>query len=250
VIDLHTHVLPGLDDGAADAEEAVAMCRAAAAEGIAALAATPHVREDYPTAPDRIAAGVLELRQAAGDVIRILPGAELALEELSRPAEELREFGLGGNPGYVLVETPYVGWPLDIRDRFSDLHAVSIVPVLAHPERNLDVQLRPTLLRPLVEDGALVQLTAASVDGRQGRAAEKCARELLDQRLAHLLASDAHRPSIRAIGLAAAVDALGDAALAQWLTSDVPTAIVERRAIPPRPRRTRRRWFSLPSRER
>lgn len=250
MIDLHTHVLPGLDDGAADIEEAVALCRAAAAEGITALAATPHVRDDYPTTPKQISQRLAELREAVGEVIRVLPGAELALDELQRPADELARFALAGNPRYLLVETPYVGWPLNIRSLFSDLRAVGIVPVLAHPERNLDVQLRPQLLEPLVADGMLIQLTAASVDGRHGRAAANCARDLLERRLAHLLASDAHGPSIRAIGFAAAVDELQDAALAQWLTVDVPGSIVEHRPLPPRPDRSRRRWFTFPARER
>ena len=250
MIDLHTHVLPGLDDGAADIEEAVALCQAAAAEGITALAATPHVRDDYPTTPKQISKGLEKLREAVGDVIRLLPGAELALDELHRPADELRRFALAGNPSYLLVETPYVGWRLDLSSLFSDLHAVGIVPVLAHPERNLDVQLRPQLLEPLVADGMLVQLTAASIDGRHGRATENCARELLERRLAHLLASDAHGPSIRAIGFAAALDALGDAQLAQWLTVDVPNSIVERTPLPPRPSRSRRRWLPFPARER
>jgi protein-tyrosine phosphatase len=81
----------------------------------------------------------------------------------------------------------------------------------------------------------LVQLTAASVDGRLGRAPAAASRALLDARLAHLIASDAHAPSVRAIGMTAAADAVGDEALARWLTHDVPVAVVAGAAPPPRP---------------
>jgi protein-tyrosine phosphatase len=235
LIDLHSHVLPGLDDGATDVEEAVEMCRAAAADGIEMLAATPHVRDDYPTTPERMESALAELKAAARGSLRLLPGGELALEELRRPVEELRRFGLGGNPSYLLVETPYRGWPLGIGHQLAELQASGIVTVLAHPERNPEVQLRPTLLEPLVAAGSLVQLTAAALDGRLGQRTRDCARHLLDLRLAHLIASDAHAPSVRAIGMRSAAEAVRNRALAHWLTVDVPRAIVYRLPIPARP---------------
>ena len=215
------------------------MCRAAAADGIEVIAATPHVRADYPTSPEQMERALAEVTAAVGGVVRLLPGGELALEELRRPAAEVRRFGLGGTPGYVLVETPYVGWPLGIAQQLVELHASGSVPVLAHPERNPEVQLRPNLLEPLVAAGTLVQLTAAAVDGRLGRRARDCARQLLDRGLAHLIASDAHAPSVRAIGMRRAADALGDERLARWLTVDVPQSIVDALPTPPRPARRR-----------
>ena len=245
MIDLHSHVLPGLDDGAEDIDEAVAMCLTAALEGVEVLAATPHVRaEDYPTTAEEMEAAFAALRKAVGGVLRLVPGGELDLEELGRPAEELRRFALAGNPAYLLVETPYYGWPLDLAQRLFALRVAGITPVLAHPERNSDVQHRPDVLRPLVEHGVLVQLTAASVDGRLGRRPQACAFDLLQQGLAHLIASDAHAPSVRAIGMKAAVAALDDPPLSRWLTVDVPGAIVDGSAPPPRPvSRPRRRLF-------
>jgi protein-tyrosine phosphatase len=240
VIDLHSHVLPGLDDGARDADEAVAICSAAAADGIEVLAATPHVRSDHLTTAEQMEAGVAELSARVGALIRLVPGGELDFRELDRPLEELRRFALAGNPRYLLVETPYVGWPLDFDERLYRLTLAGITPVLAHPERNADVQRQPDRLAPLVARGSLVQLTAASVDGRLGRGSQRCAATLLDRRLVHLLGSDAHAPSVREIGLAAAARALGDAALARWLTDDVPRAIVDDRPVPPRPGRRRR----------
>jgi len=245
VIDLHSHVLPGLDDGAADLDEAVAMCRAAAEDGIEVLAATPHVRDDYPTTPDQMERALAKLRAAAGDSVRLVGGGEIDLGRLDQPREELARFALAGNPNYLLVETPYGGWPLDLPAKLFRLLAEGITPVLAHPERNAEVQQRPELLAPIVAGGTLVQLTAASIDGRMGGRARSCAGTLLDQNLAHLLASDAHAPSVRAIGMGAAVEALRDEELGRWLTVEVPGAILENQSLPPRPHtaRPRRRFF-------
>jgi len=245
VIDLHSHVLPGLDDGAEDLDEAVAMCRAAAEDGTLVLAATPHVRDDYPTTPDQMERALAAVRAAAGDSVRLVGGGEIDIAQLERPREELARFALAGNPKYLLVETPYGGWPLDLPEKLFRLLADGITPVLAHPERNAEVQQRPDLLESIVAGGTLVQLTAASVDGRIGSRARSCAATLLDRSLAHLLASDAHAPSVRAIGMGAAVAALGDEALAWWLTVGVPGAILENELLPPRPRtvRPRRRFF-------
>jgi protein-tyrosine phosphatase len=244
LIDLHSHVLPGLDDGAADMDEALAICRAAADDGIEVLAATPHVRaHDYPTTAEQMEAAFAELSAAAAGIVRLVPGGELDVAELQRPVEELRRFALAGNPRYLLVETPYLGWPLDLGERLFALRASGITPVLAHPERNAEVQSRPELLEPLVTSGTLVQVTAGSVDGRLGRRAKACAAALVERGFVHLLASDGHAPSVRAIGMRAAADALGDPALAQWLTVDVPRAIVDGTRVPERPQTEKRKRF-------
>jgi len=244
VIDLHSHVLPGIDDGAEDLDEAIAICRAAAADGISVIAATPHVRDDYPTTPEVMEAAVRELQAAVGDLLQVLPGGELDLQELDRPAEELARFGLGGSPRYLLVEMPYVGWPLGLEEELFRLRSSGITPVLAHPERNGEVQARPERLESIVASGTLVQLTAASIDGRIGRNSQNCARALLSRRLAHLVASDAHGLRVRAVGMADAARAVDDADLARWLTVDVPRAIIEGVEIPAYPEPLKkRRWL-------
>jgi protein-tyrosine phosphatase len=235
VIDLHSHVLPGLDDGAADLDEAVAICRAAAEDGVEILAGTPHVRSDHPTTPEQMEEALAAVRAAAGDIVRLVGGGEIDVFELDRPRDELARFALAGNPGYLLVETPYRGWPLDLPESLFRLRTIGITPVLAHPERNAEVQARPDLLVPLVAGGTLVQLTAASVDGRGGRRAQSCSRVLLDRNLAHLIASDAHTPAVRAAGMRSAALAVGAPALAHWLTVGVPRAIVDQDEVPPRP---------------
>jgi protein-tyrosine phosphatase len=176
--------------------------------------------------------------------VQLVPGGELDVAELDRPKDELARFGLGGSR-WLLVETPYWGWPLDIAERLFRVRVQGFGIVLAHPERNADVQEQPDLLDPLVAGGALVQITAASLDGRLGGRAARCAQTLIDRRLAHVIASDAHAPDVRAVGLSAAVAALSDDALARWLTHDVPQSILhDAETPPPRPMtRPRRRWW-------
>jgi protein-tyrosine phosphatase len=182
---------------------------------------------------------VAELRaelQQQGIALDVRPGGEIAFDWLGKlPVETLRRFGLGGNPRYLLVEMPYYGWPLALADRLFALRAEGTTPVLAHPERNAEVQANPNRLVRLVESGVLVQVTAASVDGRIGKRAQDCGLELVRGGLAHLLASDAHHASVRAVGMAAAAKAAGGGAFGQWLTVDVPAAIIADTPIPPRP---------------
>jgi protein-tyrosine phosphatase len=253
VIDLHSHVLPGIDDGAATLDESLAILRAAAADGIARIAATPHVRADYPTSPETMEQGVDALNRAAreaGIPIEVLPGGELDLEYAARLDDAtLARFGLGGNASVLLLECPYHGWPLDLRDFVFRLSTRGFSAVLAHPERNRDVQADPELLRPLVDAGVLVQLTAASVDGRLGSSARRTSRVLLDAGLAHLIASDAHAPQVREVGMAAAAAAVGDAALGRWLTAAVPGALVSGSALPEGPQRAQRRLLGFPWRK-
>ena len=250
VIDLHTHVLPGIDDGCRTLQDSVDLARAAAEDGVRTLAATPHVRFEYPTEPatmERLVGEVRAAVEAAGIPIEILPGGELALDWLDRlTPEELGRFGLGGNPDVVLLEFPSVGWPQGLDARVSRLQADGKTVVLAHPERNIEVQADPASLEELVAHGMLVQVTAASLDGRLSSASRKTARTLLDRGLAHLLASDAHTPDVRRAGMRAAAEALGDATLARWLTEDVPRALVDGAPLPDRPERVAgraARWF-------
>ena len=244
LIDLHSHILPGLDDGAGGLEQALGIAEAAAADGIRVIAATPHVRADYPTSPQQMEQSLDSLRRglcAADIAIELLPGGEIALDWLPQLGEDdLRRFGLGGNARCLLLETPYFGWPLGIEETLFRLQLRGFTVVLAHPERNPEVQARPELLATIVGRGTLVQLTAASLDGRIGRQPQETALRLLELGLAHLLASDAHAPTVRQIGMSAAARAVGDENLARWLTEDVPAALVGGSNIPPRPERRRR----------
>lgn len=239
MIDLHSHILPGIDDGADTLETAVQMARAAVEDGITALAATPHVRDDFPTAPEEMERLVADVRAALAEAsipLELLTGGEVAFTRLPELDDDaLRRFGLGGNGQYVLLELPRIGWPVSLDHVLFDLQIRGFSVVLAHPERTLEVQGEPERLEPLVDKGVLVQVTAAAVDGRLGSSTRKTAQRLIDRGLAHMLASDAHAPSVREIGLSGAVAAVGNPALARWLTEEVPGAIVAGEAIPSRP---------------
>jgi protein-tyrosine phosphatase len=239
MVDLHSHILPGVDDGARSLEESVEIAIAAARDGTKVMAATPHVRDDFPTAVATIERLIPELNEALrhkGVELRILGGAEIAISSLKAlDADELSRFGLGGNPHYLLVEFPYLGRPLSLEAEIWNYGQRGITLVLAHPERNPEVQIDPGMIAPLVAAGALVQLTAASLDGRLGRRNKRTAHRLLTAECAHLIASDAHWPGLRRAGMSSAAAAVDDPQLANWLVHEVPTAIVENDPIPARP---------------
>lgn len=245
MIDLHSHILPGIDDGARDLAEALAIARSMAEDGVRIVAATPHVRADYPTSPGTMSDALRRVRGAvreAGIEIDVRGGGEIGLDRLPHlTLETLGRFGLGGNPRLVLLEYPYQGHaPTLVRDCMR-LRLDGFVPVIAHPERNRSVQERPADIDDVVRAGGLVQVTAASVEGRLGRAPARSARRLLELELVHLIASDAHAPGVRAAGLSGAAAAVGGGALAEWLTTLVPAALIAGEELPPRPAGPRRR---------
>lgn len=244
MIDLHSHLLFGLDDGARDLAETLAIARSMADDGVESVAATPHVRDDYPTTPEQMEQRVAEVRAAvrdAGILLDVLPGAEIALDALPDLDDDARRrFGLGGNPRLLLLEFPYNGFPLGLAEAVWRLTAAGVVAVIAHPERNAEVQERPERLEDTVRAGGIVQLTAASVDGRLGKRPARCSSQLLELGLAHLVASDAHSPGLREAGLSGAFAALHDDALAHWLMNEVPAALLAGVDLPSRPAARRR----------
>jgi len=197
VVDLHVHVLPGLDDGPGTLDEAVEMCRTAAEDGIAVLVASPHMYNGcFDVARRDVLAGVASLEAAleeAGVSVSIVPAAELGLnEDLARLIREGEAVTLGEGDRYVLVELgPYDTMAAAVRI----LHEVQLAgptPILIHPERNLEVQCNPDALMPAILAGNLVQCTAGSLTGYFGKAARRCVGELLQRGMVHVIASDAH----------------------------------------------------------
>lgn len=249
MIDLHAHVLPALDDGPESREEAIELLEAASASGVRVVAATPHVSRRYPnTAPAVVAA----VRSLAGDLaargvpVDLVTGGEIEAEAVhGLPPEELRPLTLGGTGRYLLVELPFEGASTASSDVLRDLLAAGIRPLIAHPERQADIQAQPARAASLVERGCLLQLTASSLLGGHGDAARATARRLLEGGLAHVLSSDAHGRGIRRASLADGLAALRDDRLGRWLTEDVPAAILageDPPASPPRGRRRRLPW--------
>jgi protein-tyrosine phosphatase len=241
VIDLHTHVLPGIDDGPASLGDSVALAEVAAHGGTRTMVATPHLRDDHPgVRPAELRERAQELTahlRARGMPLEVLPGAEVDLDAAAALSDEqLALATLGGNGRDLLVETPYGPIPGDFEDRVAALAARGFRLTLAHPERN--PALEPERIGALVERGVLVQLTArGSTTGN--------ARVLLDRGWAHVLASDAHardwRPPDLGARLRQAIDSLPHArAELEWMVSDAPRAILDGRALPDRPPRTPR----------
>jgi protein-tyrosine phosphatase len=147
---------------------------------------------------------------------------------------------------YILLEIPYLGWPLSLENHIFQLRSGGLTPVLAHPERNPEVMRNAAPLVAATEAGAVVQVTAASLDGRLGRNVRRTAERLLDFGIVHVLASDAHTPGTRMAGLSGAVTALRDHGLVRYLTEEVPRAIITGEPLPERRPRTRpRRRFRV-----
>jgi protein-tyrosine phosphatase len=239
-IDLHAHVLPGLDDGPRRLEEAVALVRAAGTRGTATMVATSHVNRRWGVGADQIAAAHDRLRAALardGVEVELLRGAEIAIDRLpGLQGGELDRLGLGGG-ATLLVECPLreeTGDPsFPVRRLLADGRPV----LLAHPERSPLFQREPERLARLVAEGATAQLTAASFAGAFGRVARDSAIAMLRAGIAHLVASDAHdrvrRPPGLADGLAALRRAAPDlAGLDAHLGHDVPAAVLAGAPVP------------------
>ena len=239
MIDLHTHILPAIDDGARSLAESRELALEAAGQGVTAIAATPHVRDDYPTTADEMEAAVSALREHFADegiAVDILHGAEIDLTLLwSIPPEDLRRLTYAQNGRYLLLEFPYRGWPGALDAAVSRLVGLGISPLLAHPERNPEVQDRPERIADLVAAGAFVQLTSGSLLGHFGPSSRAASIRLLELGLVHVLASDSHGPHISREGIGAAAQALVDPKLASYLTVDAPAAIVAGEPVPRSP---------------
>jgi protein-tyrosine phosphatase len=248
MIDLHCHVLPGIDDGPETIEGSVALARAASAAGIDTLVATPHVNARTPNDSHTIAARVRELnaRLVQDDVnVEILPGAEIAISHLAEvePAE-LSRLTLGGGE-WLLVEPPFTLVAPGLASLVIGVQRQGHRVVLAHPERCPALQRERGVVPSLVDAGVLMSITAGSLVGRFGSEVRSYALELAREGLIHNVTSDAHDSVRRPPGMAGEMRRAGLAALADWLTRAVPEAILDGREIPPRParaiERTRRR---------
>jgi protein-tyrosine phosphatase len=248
VIDLHAHILPGVDDGPASLEESVELARAAVDAGTRVLAATSHVSHMFPTDPqvfpERLAA-VREALADAGVPLEVVAGGELAPTRVPDLDDEaLRALSLGGGP-YLLFECPFSPHADNLEPLIYDLQHRGWRILLAHPERSGAFHRSPGRLARLVAEGALVQVTAGALAGQFGQTARRFSVEALREGLVHVLASDAHDPVDRPPGLTAGLAAVerdlpGIGSHAEWLTEEVPAAILAGDELPARPPLPRR----------
>jgi protein-tyrosine phosphatase len=244
VIDLHCHLLPGIDDGPATMAESLALAADLAADGVRSAAATPHVHPGHPGVvrdelPDRRA----ELQRAIdaeGIELQVLPGGEVDLAYgLELGDDELRGLTLGGNGRDLLVETPYG----PVSDLFEEqLFSMSLRGfrlLLAHPERNGAFQENPERLAGVVARGVLLQVTADALLGSPRRSGSaRSAAELVERGLTSVLASDSHGGHVAreplSGGLRAAQELVGPDA--RVLVEDAPAAILAGQPLPDPPR--------------
>jgi protein-tyrosine phosphatase len=248
VIDLHSHLLPGLDDGSPDLEAAVALARESVANGVTTMAATPHLRADYPAIRVADLAGYVQTVQAALDAagvgLVVVSGGEVdVLWAQNASDEDLRGASYGARGTDLLVETPYGELPPIFEDLLFKIRVRGFRVLLAHPERNRSFQQDPARLLRLVDGDVLVQVTAASVVG--GGRAGKLAQRLIADGHAHVIAGDLHRAAGSRASLREAVAAV-DHTRGEWMTTTVPRAILEGRPLPPAPlpdEPRRRGWF-------
>jgi protein-tyrosine phosphatase len=238
VIDLHCHVLPGVDDGPPDLDGAVALARASARAGVRTIVATPHADARFSVGAERRDAALAELRGAlaAADVaVEVLPGAEIAIDwYVDLDDGERRALRLGDGP-YWLLESPLAVAAGPFDRYLATLLAEGAHVLLAHPERCPTFARDPQRLARLVGAGALTSVTAGAFTGRFGAAVRRFAFDLLRDGLVHSVASDAHDVARRPPGLREPLEEAGLGALAPWLTEEVPAAILAGDRLPPRP---------------
>lgn len=233
MIDLHCHMLPGIDDGAPNLDTALAMARIAAGDGIRTVACTPHI---YPGMYENTAAGI----RVAVDTLRCKLGeAGIALEvtyaadthAMPELLERLRDGSVptfnGGR--YFLLEPPHHVAPPNFEDFVFRLMAAGYVPIVTHPERLSWIEQDYPAFVQLAKHGAWMQVTAGSLTGRFGNAARYWGERMLDEGLVHVLATDSHgverRPPLLAEGVKAAERWVG-AAEARRLAVDRPAAVL------------------------
>jgi protein-tyrosine phosphatase len=244
VIDLHCHILPGLDDGPATIDASVALARLAAVDGTHTIVATPHVRADYRFELHEIEDRVQALNARLihdGVRVEVEAGAEVALGQLPTLNQaSLDALCLGGDGRSMLVESPYQHATDTLEHSMFNLQLAGFYPVLAHPERSPSFMSDPDRLAALVERGVLCSVTAGSMAGRFGRTVQRFTRLLFERGLVHDVASDAHDIRRRGPGLTAGFRILdrelpGLLDQIEWFTTIAPAAILAGDALPAQP---------------
>jgi protein-tyrosine phosphatase len=193
LIDIHSHVLYGLDDGARTLEDSVAMLRLAAESGTTDIVATPHANLTYTFQPERIRERLAEVAAAAGGRIKVHSGCDfhLSYDNIQDAIENPRKYTIAQNC-YLLVEFSDLLIFQNTAEIFARLQDADMIPVVTHPERNGLLRQRIDAIGEWVEAGACIQITAQSLLGDFGNRAREFCGALLDRGLVHFVASDAH----------------------------------------------------------
>jgi len=249
MIDLHSHILYGLDDGPETLAESLAMCRLGYSDGIRVIVATPHTLNGiYQNSRATIVTRVRELNavlvkggtagfdselRTPNSELKILPGADVHLgEEILPHLGQDRLMTLGDGHRFILIELPSQGIPYLAEKILFQLIARGIIPVITHPERNPEIGRKPGRYFDMIRMGCLGQVTAMSLTGGFGPGVRRLAETLLTHRLVHIIASDAHsleeRPPILTPSVRAASRLVGEDEAGRMVT-EYPQAILEGR---------------------
>jgi len=252
MIDLHNHILPGIDDGAEVLEESIEMCRISFRDGIRTIVATPHILPGiYENNRPTILAKVHELNEAIKKFgvknldpitqlpndsiteLEILPGADIHFSfDLLQRYENGEIVAVNDLGRYLMVEFEFQGIPYKAEEALFQLLTKGIVPIISHPERNFEIGHNPKRYYEMIRMGCLGQVTAMSLTGEFGPEIKQIAEKLVKKRLIHIIASDAHsagrRPPILSSGVKAAEKIVGKKE-AQKMVTEYPQAILEGR---------------------
>ncbi|MFL6427488.1 MAG: tyrosine-protein phosphatase [Acidobacteriaceae bacterium] len=215
MIDIHHHLLPGLDDGARDLDTSLAMVEMAIADGITHIVCTPHSSHHYYFDPERTATSFAELQDVVsgrfGDAITLGLGCDfhLMFENVEDAQRHPTRYTINGH-NYLLVEFPDSAISPNTAQTFYQLSLSGMTPIITHPERNPILARQPERMTDWLKAGALIQVTANSLTGRFGQIAEQSAWWLLDHQWVHFLATDAHDAQSRPPRLRPAFDLVAE----------------------------------------
>lgn len=234
MIDIHSHVLPGIDDGSRSWEMTLEMCRMAKEDGTTHIVCTPHANFEYDYNRESHTALLEELKTKFPEMEFSL-GCDfhLSYDNVEDAIKNPRRYTIG-NTRYLLIEFSDFNIPPSTPDILFQLHSAGMVTIITHPERNPVLARKPDLVRQFVEMGALVQVTANSLTGFWGKIPQKTAELLLKNGLVHFIASDAHslrsRPPLLSAARKAAARIVGERG-AECLVVDNPRAVVNDQAL-------------------
>ncbi|HEY0759236.1 MAG TPA: CpsB/CapC family capsule biosynthesis tyrosine phosphatase [Acidisarcina sp.] len=200
MIDIHHHLLYGLDDGARDLEDAVAMAHAAIENGITHVVCTPHSNDQFPFDPMVNFQKLMALKERIGDGLTLGLGCDfhLSYDNIENQFKYPTRYTINGKQ-YLLVEFPDMAIPLQISDTLYNFNIGGVIPIITHPERNYTLVQNPSRMAVWLRSGCLIQITAGSLLGRFGKRAESAALDLLERNWVNFIASDAHNVTSRPV---------------------------------------------------